>query len=65
MGRDIEFTSHLSRGAISLCKCYWNNVRSNNALELAGGHRGRAVLAMNCVLGGAERAPCLAAQLGR
>ena len=40
-------------------------MRSNNALERTGGHRGRAVLAMNCVLGGAERAPCLAAQLGR
>ena len=26
----------------------------NNALERTGGHRGRAVLAMDCVLGGAE-----------
>ena len=38
---------------------------SNNALERADGHRGRAVLAMNCVLGGAEQAPWPAAQLGR
>ena len=37
----------------------------NNALERAGGQRGRAVLAINCVLAGAERAPCLAAQLSR
>jgi len=41
------------------------SVQSNNALEQTGDHRGRAVLAMNCVLGGAEWAPCLAAQLGR
>ena len=40
-------------------------LRSNNALERACGHRGRAVLAMNCVLAGAEWAPCLAAQLSR
>jgi len=38
---------------------------ANNALERPIGHRGRAVLAMNCVLGGAEWAMCLAAQLGR
>ena len=38
---------------------------SNNALELTGDRRGRAVLAMNGVLGGAESALCLAAQLGR
>jgi len=38
---------------------------ANNALERPSGDRGRAVLAMNCVLGGAEWAPCLAAQLGR
>jgi len=37
---------------------------ANNALERTC-DRGRAVLAMNCVLGGAEWAPCLAAQLGR
>ena len=37
----------------------------NNAFERTVDHRGRAVLAMNCVLGGAEWAPCLAAQLGR
>ena len=42
-----------------------SNVLSNNACERPSGHRGRAVLAMDCVLGGAERAPCLAAQLGR
>ena len=38
---------------------------SNNAFERPSGPRGRAVLAIDCVLGGAERAPCLAAQLGR
>jgi hypothetical protein len=38
---------------------------SNNALERTCGHWGRAVLAMNCVLGGAEWAPCQAAQLDR
>jgi len=37
----------------------------NNTFERTGGHRGRAVLAVNCVLGGAEWAPCLAAQLNR
>ena len=40
-------------------------MRSNNAFERPGGYRGRAVLAMNCVLGGAEWALCPAAQLGR
>ena len=40
-------------------------VLPNNALERPSEYRGRAVLAMNCVLGGAEWAPCLAAQLGR
>jgi len=39
--------------------------QSNNAFERTGIHRGRAVLAMNCVLGGAESAPWPAAQLGR
>ena len=39
--------------------------RSNNTLERTCGRCGRAVLAMNCVLAGAERAPCLAAQLSR
>jgi len=39
--------------------------RPNNAFERPSGHRGRAVLAMNGVLGGAEWAPCQAAQLGR
>ena len=37
----------------------------NNTLERSRGQRGRAVLAMDCVLAGAEWAPCLAAQLGR
>lgn len=37
----------------------------NHALERTGGHRGRAVLAMDSVLAGAEWAPWLAAQLGR
>ena len=40
-------------------------MRSNNALERTGRQRGRAVLAMNGVLAGAEWAPCLAAQLSR
>ena len=40
-------------------------VRSNNALERSGYQRGRAVLAMNGVLGGAELARCKAAQLNR
>jgi len=40
-------------------------VTSNNTLERTSDQRGRAVLAINCVLGGAERAPCLAAQLSR
>ena len=38
---------------------------SNNALERTGEHRGRAALAMDCVLAGTERASWLAAQLGR
>ena len=38
---------------------------SNNALERSCGQRGRAVLAMDGVLAGAEWAPCLAAQLNR
>lgn len=37
----------------------------NNTLERTGEHRGRAVLAMDCVLGGAEWGRCPAAQLGR
>jgi hypothetical protein len=40
-------------------------MRSNSAFERTNGHRGRAVLAMNCWLGGAEWAPCMAAQLNR
>ena len=31
-----------------------NQLKANNALERTGGNRGRAVLAMDCVLGGAE-----------
>ena len=38
---------------------------ANNAFERTGDHRGRAVLAIDCVLGGAEWAVCHAAQLGR
>jgi hypothetical protein len=38
---------------------------ANNVLERTSGHHGRAVLAMDCVLGGAEGAPCQAAQLDR
>lgn len=37
----------------------------NHALERTGCRRGRAVLAIDCVLGGAEVSPCQAAQLGR
>jgi len=40
-------------------------VLSNKSLERTRSRRGRAVLAMNCVLAGAEWAPCLAAQLNR
>ena len=36
---------------------------ANKALERANSHRGRAVLAMDYVLAGAESAPGLAAQL--
>jgi hypothetical protein len=39
--------------------------RSNKAFERTGGQQGRAALAVNCVLVGAEWAPCNAAQLGR
>ena len=42
-----------------------NGVQPNNTLERSCGHRGRAVLAMDCGLAGAEWAPCLAAQLSR
>jgi hypothetical protein len=38
---------------------------ANNTFERTVGHRGRAVLAINCALGGAELAPWQAAQLGR
>jgi hypothetical protein len=37
----------------------------NNAFERIVGHRGRTVLAMDCVLAGAEIASWPAAQLGR
>ena len=37
----------------------------NNALQRTNGRRGRAVLAMNGVLGGAGRALCLAAEQDR
>jgi hypothetical protein len=40
-------------------------MRSNNTLERTGGHRGRFVLAMDCVLAEAEWRQWLAAQLGR
>jgi len=40
-------------------------MRSNNALERTGVDRGRAALAMDFVLAGAEWAPCQAAQLNR
>jgi hypothetical protein len=40
-------------------------MKANNALERAYGHRGRAVLAMDGVLAGAEWAVCVAAQLSR
>jgi hypothetical protein len=38
---------------------------ANNELERTNRRRGRAVLAMDCVLGGAEWAPCQAAQQDR
>jgi hypothetical protein len=38
---------------------------ANNALQRTNGHRGRAVLALNGVLGGAERALFLAAEQDR
>jgi hypothetical protein len=41
------------------------HLRPNNALERTGWCRGRAVLALNGVLGGAEWAPCQAAQRNR
>ena len=40
-------------------------MRANNALERACNERGRAALAMDCVLAGAQWAQCLAAQLSR
>ncbi|HEY0808507.1 MAG TPA: hypothetical protein VGD49_00040 [Longimicrobiales bacterium] len=43
----------------------WVAVTPNNALERACGQGGRAVLAMDRVLAGAEWAPCRAAQLSR
>jgi hypothetical protein len=41
------------------------DMTSNNTLERSSEHRGRAVLAMDCVLGGVEKRRCPAAQLGR
>ena len=41
------------------------NMKANNALARATGHRSRAALAMDCVLAGAEWASCLAAQRDR
>jgi len=38
---------------------------ANNAFERTSNQSGRAVLAIDCLLGGTERAPCQAAQLGR
>ena len=38
---------------------------ANNTLERACEYRGRAVLATDGVLAGAEWAPCMAAQLSR
>jgi hypothetical protein len=38
---------------------------ANNTLHRTGKHRGRTVLAMDCVLAGAQLAPCLAGELGR
>ena len=38
---------------------------ANNTLERTGGLLGRAALAMNCVLAGAEWAACMAAQQDR
>ena len=37
----------------------------NNTLERSCGHRGRAALAIDCVLALAEWAPCMAAQVSR
>jgi len=42
-----------------------NALRSNNAFERTEVQRGRAVLAMDCVLGGAQWRSWSAAQLGR
>jgi hypothetical protein len=38
---------------------------ANNTFERTCHHRGRAVLAIDCVLGGAQWTPRQAAQLGR
>jgi hypothetical protein len=53
--------------ALALTVGTWSAMRSlpNNALERTNAQRGRAVLAMDRVLGGAELAPCIAAQLDR
>jgi len=41
------------------------SMRSNNTLERTVNHRGRIVLAMDCVLADAQCRSCSAAQLGR
>jgi hypothetical protein len=45
--------------------CKVGKALPNNTLERTVIYRGRAVLAMDCVLGGAEWASCQTAQLGR
>ena len=40
-------------------------MRANNTLERTVNHRGRPVLAVDCVLARAQRRSCLAAQRGR
>ena len=41
------------------------HLRANNALQRNVIHRGRPVLAIDCVLAGAEWASCPSAELGR
>jgi hypothetical protein len=38
---------------------------SNNSLQLTSDYRGRSVLAMDCVLTGADRVSCPSAELNR
>ena len=63
--RDPEYAAMQARELEEALNEWWGKVTSNNALERSWGHRGRAVLAMDGVLAGAESAPCLAAQLSR